>query len=330
MLRDFNLNDVEDEEKSTRLLVEVSGFSITGTNLKVTIANQSFLLRAATVNDLSQLQGSPIKNKITGDYQIFTILQDSFYNNRRKPKIFLRSLYKNEITELYNIYFYRKRDGSIPIDCFPDIGKTDFKYKYVVIKDSIILNSGTFSKHWLLQMKLNESKKTPLDSNVNKICKWECCMSSLAHENHLAKMISEFNLLTNKVKNIQKKGLNPLKRSRTASEAMMISNLCIFHNNLRGILRNEGMLLKNYICENSTELWKASQSGVNWQEQLSDSNKLSQLSSGSTKSSICKYFKDYSRLNHFTPFKVKTPENNFQSQKESLLREIEILKVSLM
>ena len=327
--RDFDVISIEDDIKSTRLLVEVSEFRIAGTLLEVVIAGRRYTLKAATVNDLSQLPGSPIKNKITGDYQIFTIIQESFYNNRRKPTKFLRILYENEIKELYNTYFYRKLDGSIPIDCFPDSGKTDFKYRYIVIKDSVILNSGTFSKHWLVQMKLNESKKNFLESSVNKMCKWEGCMSSLVHENHLAKMISEFNLLTNKAKSLQKKGLNPLKRSRTASEAIMVTDLCIFHNNLRSILRNEGVLIKDYVSDNSTELWKASQSGVSWQEHLSDNNKLSQLSSGFTKSSLCTYFEDYSRLNHFNPYKENTTESNFQSQKEDLLKEIETLKVSV-
>ena len=79
-------------------------------------------------------------------------------------------------------------------------------------------------------------------------------MSSLVSENNLTKLVTEFNSVASKAKNLNKKSLNPLKKSRTASEAIIVMDLCVFHNNLRNILRNDGVLIKNYYYDYSSEL----------------------------------------------------------------------------
>ena len=254
IFRNYDLSSIDEEVCSTAQSVEVTSFKFSGIKLTINIGNQEYILRAATVNDLYQLPNNPLKSSPTGDFYLYSFNQESFYKARRKPKFSLRILYENEINELFNIYFYKKSDSTIPIDCFPDTGKSNFKYQYVIIKDSIILNSGTFSKHFLAQIKSNDLKNHNSDTCLFKMCKWEGCMSSLVSENDLTKMITEFNTAANKAKNSNKKALNPLKKSRTASEAIIVMDLCIFHNNLRNILRNDGILIKNYIFDNSAEL----------------------------------------------------------------------------
>lgn len=328
--RNFDLTSIEDDIKSYKSSLEITNFTISGTELTVALKGENFILRAATVEDLSQLPTSPLKKKVTSQNNLFTLSQESFYTTRTSPIIFLRVLSESEINELYNVYFYRKQDGIIPNECFPDINKNVFKYKYVVLKDSVLLSAGVFSKHWLVQMKPNELKRSVSDGNLLKMCKWEGCMSALVAENCMAKMISEFNLLTNKAKNVAKKGLSPLKRSRTASEAVMFTDLCIFHNNLRNILRNQGLSVKNFVYDHSCELWKASQSGDTWLEQLSDNNKISELRTGVTKSALLGYFADFYKGSQRKKQKNRGKEGALQGQKEALLREIENLKVRLM
>ena len=170
--RKYDLSSPEEDINSFSQVAEVASFKISGTNLSANIANQQFLLKAATVNDLCQLSSNPIKSSSTRDFQLYVFNQDSFYNTRKKPRFFLRALYENELTELYNIYLFRKSDCSIPIDCFPDSGKNELNYKYVVIKDTVNLNSGNFSKHFLVQLKSTELKKYNYsDPCLLKMCK---------------------------------------------------------------------------------------------------------------------------------------------------------------
>jgi hypothetical protein len=310
-------------------MVEVNSYSIDSRTLSVFIGSNKFILNAATVNELLLIPGCPLKSTAAGNIKLFVLSQDSFYTARKKPGIFIRTLIETEINELFNVYLYRKTEGSIPESTFPDISRSDFKYKYVVIKDSVILNSGVFSKHWLVQLKTLEIKKNSSDSSLFKICKWEGCMSPLVTEADLAKMITDFNMSANKATISTKKGLNPLKKVRTASEAIIVTDLCIFHNNIRNVMRKEGLIIKSYINDTYTELWKACQAGLNWQEHLSESNKLSHLISGTVKASLCTYFEDYNSNVPITPLNTTYSESSI-SQKALLLKQIESLKVKNM
>ena len=325
-IQKLDFTTVEEDVSMCFGLQEVEKYQIAGATASIWIKNQEVALRAATIEDLLSLPGSPVGQQIKSTNTLLTLFQDSFYKCSTKRKTWIRSLNNSEIEELFSIYLYKNSEKRVHTDSFPDPSCPIYKYKYIVIKDVIVLNSGVFSKHWLVQLKPAELKKTLNDFYLPRICRWESCMSSLVGEVHLTKMATEFSSLTNKVKLISKKGLNPLKKSRTASEAIVIPDLCIFHNNLRSIMRNEGLITKKLIYDNSIEMWKASQAGLNWQEEFSESNKLSKLCSGTLKMEIVRFVNEFWES---LTSKVNLDEGSgggFDSQKSQVLGEVESLK----
>jgi hypothetical protein len=325
-IQKLDFTTVEEDVSMCFSMQEVQNYQISGSRASIWIKNQEVCLRAATIDDLSALPCSPLPEQIKSTNTLLTLFQDSFYKCSKNRKTWIRSLNNSELDELFSIYFYKNSEKRVHTDSFPDPCSPIYKYKYIVIKDVIVLNSGLFSKHWLVQLKPAELKKTINDFYLPRICRWEACMSSLVGEVHLTKMATEFSSLTNKVKLISKKGLNPLKKSRTASEAIVIPDLCIFHNNLRSIMRNEGLVTKRLIYDNSIEMWKASQAGLNWQEEFSESNKMSKLCSGMLKVEIARFVNEFWES---LTSKVKVDDGcgaGFDSQKSMVLGEVESLK----
>ena len=326
-LQNFDFCSVEVDVSTFPGVLEVDDIRIKGKELKLQVRGKSAKLRAATVEDLSGLPCSPVNDHPKQEgLALYTLFQENFYACKPNKKQYLRTLNTSELKELFKVYLYRDNDIKVHPESFPDSRRPVFKHKYLVVKDSMVLNSGIFSKHWLIQLKQLEPKKTFSELFFPKMCKWEACMSPLVGETQLTKMATEFSSLTNKVKMISKKGLNPLKKSRTASEAIVIPDLCAFHNNLRSIMRNDGLATKKLIYDNSIELWKATQSGVNWQEQLSDSNKLSQLCSGSAKLLISTYLSSVLKYFSSKPVLEDLSEGFFSGPKSQLMVEIESLR----
>jgi hypothetical protein len=324
-LRGFDFTTAEEDVDQGVAGVELERVEFFGRKMKVFVRGCRVELRAADTNDLNCLPGSPAAGQVNTGERLYTVYQDSVYTCKPSKKTYLRSLNSSELEELFNIYLFKNSEKKIYPECFPDPSRPQLKYNYLVIKESLILNSGIFSKHWLVQLRHPEPKKSLSDFFMPRVCKWEACMSSLVGETHLTKMATEFSSLTNKVKLISKKGLNPLKKSRTASEAIVVPDLCIFHNNLRSIMRNDGMVTKKLIYDNSIELWKATQAGLSWQEELSENNKLSKLCTGSAKSFIFSFFEQV--FESLSSRKVdESAENGFFSQKGQVLAEIEGFK----
>lgn len=325
------MTSAEEEVNPSKCFIEVKTFDIHGIILNVVVDKQNFVLKAASVNELCSLPNSPTKSEDSKNYNyLFVLTQESFYIERRKPRNYLRMLRESEIKELFNVYLYRKTDNKIPNECFPDIGREDFKYKYCVVRDLVVLSSGVFAKHWIVQMRSPENKKSSSESACVRMCKWDGCMCPLVTENHLARMITEFSQLTTKAKGQGKKSLNPPTKLRTASEAMVLADLCVFHNNLRSIMRNEGLLTKSFIYDHSPELWKATQAGLGWQEHLSESNKLNHLCSGLAKSSLVNYFEECNKNFSSKTSSDDSTEGSHSTQKLALIKEIESLKVKII
>ena len=253
-IKKYDLMNIDEDVNFKGCSTEINDFKVFGASLTVFIQKNSFQFQAATVNELLSLPNSPVKTPSSGPGFLFIITQESFYFSRKNPKISIRTLTENEINELFSIYLYRKVNQSIPKDCFPDMGKSDLYHKYVVIRDSVLMSSGMFSKHWLIQLKFSDLKKSSSEYALSRMCKWEGCMSPLVSETNLTKMVTEFNFSTYKFTNSNKKSLNPVKKARTASEAIIVTDLCIFHNNIRNIMRNKGVVVKNFVYDNSAEL----------------------------------------------------------------------------
>lgn len=326
-VQNFDFCTVEDDVSTFPGIVEVDEIRASGRELEVKVRGKNAKFRAATVEDLSGLPCSPVNDHAKQEgVSLYTLFQENFYSCKPNKKQYLRSLNTTELKELFKVYLYRDNDTRVYPESFPDSRRPIYKHRYLVIKDSIVLNSGIFSKHWLIQLKQLDQKKTFSELFLPKMCKWEVCMSPLVGEMQLTKMATEFSSLTNKVKMISKKGLNPLKKSRTASEAIVIPDLCAFHNNLRSIMRNDGLATKKLIHDNSIELWKATQSGTNWQEQLSESNKLSKLCSGSAKLLISGYLSSVFYYFSYKPLSEDLNEGFFSGQKSQLKADIENLK----
>lgn len=90
-------------------------------------------------------------------------------------------------------------------------------------------------------------------------------------------------------------------------------------------MRNEGLATKRLIYDNSIELWKASQAGLNWQEEFSESNKLSKLCSGAVKKAFSVFLNEFCEsLNTRTT--DEEGDGSFYSQKGQVVGELESLK----
>ena len=87
-------------------------------------------------------------------------------------------------------------------------------------------------------------------------------------------------------------------------------------------MRNEGLITKKLIYDHSIELWKASQASLNWQEELSESNKLSRLCSGAVKKAFGEYLAGFCEA---MASKV-AGEEGFDSHKDQVLGQVESLK----
>ncbi|CAG9315166.1 unnamed protein product [Blepharisma stoltei] len=291
-----------EEDVNTKVIsIELSTFKFLGNNLLVEYNNQSSILEPASIKQLLQLpQASKFSQSAPSALKSFYVIEkENFYASCKKNlQAFLRPLSASEVSELIQVYIENNPQPQMQKESFPDSYKlsSKLKYGYIIVKDSIYLSSGTYSKNWLVQIKTSHNKPKWTNTSFNNVCKWEGCLSSLITERQLDSLKNiNLNRTFSNLKTQRKsqsiepkrKQLNPIKRSGTVSDSFIAADHCSFHNHYKNVLKNS---LGPSLPDCTGELWKASQVGLNWQEELSSHNRISQICNETAKEMFQNFF----------------------------------------
>lgn len=167
----FDTMTVEEEITTKIETMELENYKIQGTALSVSLRNNDFMLRAAKVKQLMHLPEA--NSSITSALKNFYCLEMNNFYASRNETVYLRPLTQIEISELVKLYLKPDAQLELRKEAFPDQNKSSdkLKYEYVVIKDSIYLSSGTYSKNWLVQIKPSPSKITNANPSLKNHCR---------------------------------------------------------------------------------------------------------------------------------------------------------------
>lgn len=219
----------------------------------------------------------------------------------RRPHV--RAVTSNETIALKKAYCNLNPVPELFYEVFPDSCLSDgkLKYGYVLITDSIALRSGSYSKHWLLQVKqlLNRPASA---SHIRKsdFCKWAACLTVLkpskvlipkpTDETTSRGSVSVNRSAARKVKKWgtePKKTLAPLRKKRSDPENTW--EYCAHHTGVRKASKS------TLLSGPDDELWKCVQARINWQKELASKSLFGMLASGDIKQHLNKYFKKCKR-----------------------------------
>jgi hypothetical protein len=263
--------------------------NLRGRQAVVERSQKTFLLEAASVAQISQKTA------------LFVLDVPSCYSEFIQPSSktpHVRAVTDNEIKALTKAYCCLSPEPELFFEIFPDVCLSEgkLKYGYVVISDKVALRSGSYSKHWLLQLKQLQSR--PLSaSNMPRsdFCRWGGCLTVLRGEGLLDRYTEDTatrqsasvnKSLVRKGKKLgepAKKTLAPLRKKR--SEPDNSWELCTYHSKIKRAAKTAAM------SGPEDELWRCVQARINWQKELSSKSLFGLLASGEAKQILGKYFK---------------------------------------
>jgi hypothetical protein len=279
----------EDDLKASTIKRLEFKVKLRGRQAVIERGQKTFLLEAASVAQICQKTA------------LFVLDVPSCYSEFMQPTSktpHVRAVTDNEIKALTKAHCCLSPEPELFFEIFPDVCLSEgkLKYGYVVISDSVALRTGSYAKHWLLQLKQLPSR--PLSaSNLPRsdFCKWGGCLTVLRSEGLLDRHTEDSatrqsasvnRSLVRKGKKLgesAKKTLAPLRKKRSEAESSW--QLCPYHSKIKKAAKTASLSWPE------DELWRCVQARINWQKELSSKSLFGLLASGEAKQILGKYFK---------------------------------------